>query len=69
MLKTVKEEGCLQNEDRRLKTKNRRPESLFILQPLKLQRKKHGGISFWSSFCSLRGVFLQNEDPTDFYVL
>ena len=22
-----------------------------------------------SSFSSLRGVFLQNEDPTDFYVL
>ena len=33
--------GCLQNEDRRPKTKNRRPESLFILQLLKLQRKKH----------------------------
>ena len=28
-------------EDRRPKTKNRRPESLFILQLLKLQRKKH----------------------------
>ena len=28
-------------EDRRPKTKNRRPESLFILQLLKLQQKKH----------------------------
>ena len=24
---------------------------------------------FHASFCSLRGIFLQNEDPTDFYVL